>query len=840
MTDDRRAGVPGRLRDVPGLLSTFGGEDPVAGAHPDVPDSGWYHELITRAGAVAAGWSAPAPGGAPGSGAVGSTAADAIAWHADYLDSYLYNPLWWFGPTTGGGLSRLGAALMARPALVTLHFDDLTSTAQIRTMWRRYLGGTVAALVWAAERDDVAGARNAIGTGLHAMQDFYSHSNWVDSADRRTKTWFEAGAGRPLVHELPWPDRQLPVPVRPGAGRPPRQPPPPRPPRPPRANRRPDPSVSRPPVQGLGWHLGPPQVVDTGMELGLRLPLVGSDPRPGWDLYTGMYEHGLQHGFKPHGKYAFDCTLFRALPAGLRDPAVAALSFIGMTDLAARWRQCTGDTAAPATPPALAGIPAPPGVLVLAPTGIALDNQWMAAISRPNRALDDPGIAATDLFATARGLATRTTTQWLEELARIAASTLEPINPGFWARVTTQPRSAVGTASTMAPNPESPADIAQYEDPARQPFQFLSAGQYPPDPAETADAWWLRVTLGTSSRPLSGTNADIVLRAGGVDFLLDHGRLRSPSGSWSENRLLEWDDFEAGSRTAYVVGPFAALPSEITLRNQAASAGAVLAAAWDGLVDTVAGIIEAVGDLLLTLVGGHADLVGDGRASWGWADLQRVAGQGFPDQGSILVDGGPEGRYRLSFDVWASPSGDDLYCQVHFRTLTCLKESDWDRGTTEDEPFVLALVTAPASGFLQSLILGPYSGVDTGEFRTTSSVPPVLTTVARGSGLIVAIQVFESDDESPSARQQLLAAFAGRVASDGANERSAFLDTLGTTLAPDWRIGDVEVFAFRRNAVVEAGTVLPRTAVEAWLEAGRERTFPFTQPPRHAIALGVS
>ena len=807
-----RGQVPLALADVAGVLSRFGGEDPVNGAVAGDPTSGWYHELITRDGAgaaqPAARWTVPDPAGGI---ALGGTAADAIAWHADYLDSYLYNPLWWFNPGNGGGLGRLGVALMARPELTKMHFDDLTSTTQIRTMWRRYLGGTVAALVWAAEHDDVDAARNAIGTSLHAMQDFYSHSSWLDSAHRRDRTWFEAGTP---IQSL------LPVTVRPPRG-----------------------SVVTPPLRDFGGHLPFREAAArdrvTGI-LGRTLRIVGPDPRPGWDLFTGMYEVGLQHGFASHGKYGFDCTLYRALPAGLRDTAVAALSFVGMEDTAHRWRACTGDTSAPATPPALAGIPAPPGILVLAPTGIALDNTWMAEISRANRALDDPNLTGPQLFAIARTLATRTTAQWLEELDRIGRTHLELVHVGFWDRVKKQPRLSPGATSSAAPNPPTPGDIRQFEDPAQQPFTMISAGDYPPDPKETGDGWWLRVTLGTSTQALSGTNADIVLKASGREFLLDHGRLRSPSGSWSENRLLEWDDFEAGSRAAYVVGPLATLPSQVVLANRAASPGAVLAAAWHDLTEAFSGVVEAIGDVLLSLVAGHADLVGTGQQPWTWAQLVQIAGQGHPGQGLIDVDGGPEGRFRLSYDLWASWSGDDLFCQVVFRTLTCTRESDWDRFTTEDEPFVLALVSAPATGQATPLLLGPYSGIDTGDFATTSDVPPVFAVVRRGSGLIVAIQVMESDDETAAQRAALLSSFATKFAERTPAPRGQFLDSLGTTQFPDWRISDIEVFAFRRNAVVEAGTVLPRTTVGAWLEAGTERTFPFTQPTRTTIPLQLS
>jgi hypothetical protein len=112
--------------------------------------------------------------------------------------------------------------------------------------------------------------------------------------------------------------------------------------------------------------------------------------------------------------------------------------------------------------------------------------------------------------------------------------------------------------------------------------------------------------------------------------------------------------------------------------------------------------------------------------------------------------------------------------------------------------------------------------------------------VPRGGGLIVSIQILESDDETPAQRQQLLTTFASPPADPTGGPRGAFLDALGTTQAPDWRIGDIEVFAFRRNAVVEAGTVIQKRHVGAWLEAGKEMTFPFTRAPGYAMPLNLS
>jgi hypothetical protein len=161
----------------------FSGEDPVFG-HP------WYHEKLTREAAKEAGFS------------FNSTkddedekndkreldgAAEALAWHADYIDSYLYNPVWW----GQGGLNRYKASRAVLADLEKCHFDDLFSTDKVNAMWRRYASGTFAGLMWAKEHNDVAAAQNIIGISLHAMQDFYAHSAWIDKKERREKTYFE-------------------------------------------------------------------------------------------------------------------------------------------------------------------------------------------------------------------------------------------------------------------------------------------------------------------------------------------------------------------------------------------------------------------------------------------------------------------------------------------------------------------------------------------------------------------------------------------------------------------------------------------------------------------------
>lgn len=165
------------FRLLAGLQLNFGGEQ-ILGRAPD--GANWHHEGITRQAADS--WS--------------PEARNALAFHADYLDSYQYNPLWWADPVNGGGLGRLKVALSTQRHLANLHCDDLFDADTVERAHRRYLSGTVCGLVWALEsdlssREKISCAHNLIGVSLHAIQDFYAHSNWIDVDWRRTQTWFD-------------------------------------------------------------------------------------------------------------------------------------------------------------------------------------------------------------------------------------------------------------------------------------------------------------------------------------------------------------------------------------------------------------------------------------------------------------------------------------------------------------------------------------------------------------------------------------------------------------------------------------------------------------------------
>jgi hypothetical protein len=158
----------------------FGGEDLING----LP---WYHEKFSAEACKSFG--------------ITDEAAKEIAWHADYTDSYAYNPIYWFSTTDF--INRFKAAQSLAPDLVKVHNDDLFNTAQVITAQYRYTKGCLLGLHWAAEIfegawtesvdfDSIGAAHNILGVAFHAIQDFYSHSNWIDDPNRRSKLFWDS------------------------------------------------------------------------------------------------------------------------------------------------------------------------------------------------------------------------------------------------------------------------------------------------------------------------------------------------------------------------------------------------------------------------------------------------------------------------------------------------------------------------------------------------------------------------------------------------------------------------------------------------------------------------
>jgi hypothetical protein len=685
----RMAAVCGLLLGMTGTARPFAGEDPLNGAP-------WHHEDISEI--------------AMGELNFGEGAKDAIAWHADYVDSYLYNPLWW----APGGLSRFKASLSTMDELAKVHFDDLFAAEHVRYMWQRYTSGTVAGLLWAAERGDVAAAQNIIGVGLHAMQDFYSHSNWVDDPNRRNKTFFE-----------------MPVNVR-----------------------------------------------NSTM------------------LYTAAYELPAHQGIKHHGKYSpMASILLQPGVKQLMDLASSGFSPLQNAPIMEEYRRIKeNNTSVRPKLPFLNDIRVPDGIVYLAPAGIALDNTWIAEIGVRERGLT--GVTGVEMFNTAKGLATRQTVQWLK---RIEAAMIKAGKQDFWNKVKND-------GSTMDTR------TAQYEKFDKFPYTFVSAGQYPPQNNVTTEEFYLRVRLKTSNAAFAGTNADIRAKAdNSVEKLLDYMPRAFPG--------IAHDDFEAGDNEVYTLGPYSSMPKTLTLRNDAPSAGDIL----KSLGHTFAKAGEKIGNMALSLIAGHADHIGTRKKLWMPEDLARVTTAG--SYWTIDVNGGDEGHYQVNGHirrVAENAAEDWAEYKVEFHTLKCIKEAKWDRGSNSDEPFVLLLVSALPGQLIKGRT-EPFNDVDKGELRNISKSYTVRLNRSYGV-LNVPVSVMEHDDESSGKRDELLDAFAGIVKDETAASERGFLTALDSARAADWKLEEIEVYAFSRNGVIKTGEVY-RERCDKWINGGDSKTF---------------
>jgi hypothetical protein len=683
------------LSSVPAAHS-FSGEDPAFG-------NPWHHNEMSAKAARSSGWS--------------SGAASSMAWANDYLDSYLYNPVWW----GQGGLDRYKMSKALANEMKKLHFDDLFTTPQINLMWRRYTTHTLAALLWAKEKNDVAAAQHIVGVSLHALQDFYSHSNWIDAPDRRKQTYFECPPAR----------------------------------------------------------------------------------RTSVGLYSGAYEHPEHMGQKSHGIWRYDAAIYNA--TGVKQIMEVACTAISPFSNSPECQDYKRALKGSSVRPTVSGVKLPQGVWWYSPPGIALDNAWSADLGVQQRGLRD--INGQQAFKAAYDLAERQSAQWLKTLERVMNKTG---NANFWTRVT----------STAVPQSQREK---QYEDYGLMPFQMVSAGNYPPraDQANRREVY-LRLLLNTANESMAGTDADIELRAAGKKFLLDY----SPR----TNFVTAYNDFEQGDRDAYIVGPFDDIPTQIELFNNAPNAGQVVGALYKDFKSALSTAWKGAGDLVLGLVAGHADRVASAQKVWEVAELQNLRSSNFV----LNLNGGSEGNYQVDGVIRKTDETPTHHTfQIELTRLRCIQESKWDRGSNSDEPFTLfALVPLP--GAVHSHMAGPYSDVDSGESRDIKRL--FIVTLPKGHGMLtLSAQQWESDDESSNSRNKMLASFAGQLDNATKKQRQSFAGALGSSVAADWKLGDIEVYAWENaspprpttsanDTTPRAGFVLNQRA-NRWINGGKGSTF---------------
>src|SRR5688572_11938243 len=74
-----------------------------------------------------------------------------------------------------------------------MHFDSscpIDTTAQAEAEWLRLCRATKASLQLCASRNDAMGAVVVLGMTLHEVQDFYTHTNWVEPQGVRTSVGY--------------------------------------------------------------------------------------------------------------------------------------------------------------------------------------------------------------------------------------------------------------------------------------------------------------------------------------------------------------------------------------------------------------------------------------------------------------------------------------------------------------------------------------------------------------------------------------------------------------------------------------------------------------------------
>jgi hypothetical protein len=737
------AALAAALLAAAGNAFGFSGEDLKNG-------SPWHHEDITRRALA---------GDEPRYDGAGFTnqAAASIAWHADYVDSYAYNPLWWLAGDSG----RLDAVLVGRPELAKLHFDDVFSTGGVLGTWQRYAAGTLIGLYWASLRDgsgDLTAGQNVLGASLHAVQDFYSHSNWIDDVDRRCQTFLQ----------------------------------------------------------------------------------VEPETRAGLSLHTGAYELAASGAPHHHGAFSLSCSLMRgrAFDTGL-GPLCSGLSPLQNLPMCETFRACSS-----ATGITFSVDERQDGTLLyLDPPGIAMDSIWMSRVQARNRGLLDaegnflPGLDghhfrqsqcqiivhakrgavcspnADMLFAGSKDLAIRASTEWVQYL-EAAMTAMGPRQAAFWSRVKSEGEGEVGR-------------IDGFEDLSLLPYLFLSAGPYPEgnafvpgrDDVETSAGWFLRLDIETDDSIGSGTDADIyaeVAFAEGASIrqLIDR---RADNGP-----ITGYDDFEEGDHDAYMIGPFAAQPTGLTLVNDAGGAGAITSGAWAEFTQSMESVLTSGRQSLIALIAGNADYVGTATAHLDHPTVKRLlAGAGFSD-GSLNVDGGDQGKFRFDYRLrpMAHLLTEDeategwLAFEVQVRRMESLVESTVDRFSSADEPFVLFLASPlngkadPVSAYLSD----PIADFDAGETHTfarrTGSAS--IIKIPPEGGVVLSVRVFESDSETQGDRETLRRMFETGLKESELEADARFIGEIGRVIAPDWTIAGLEVFAFQRSASPMAGPVLAR------------------------------
>jgi HYR domain len=440
------------------------------------------------------------------------------------------------------------------------------------------------------------------------------------------------------------------------------------------------------------------------------------------------------------------------------------------------------------------GIDIPDNTLYYAPPGINLDNTWQAEIGVKLREIDISGAVA---FNISGGLAIEAS----RKLLKIAENFMHSRgHVEFWTEV----------KSYVSSKPKE----YEFEKFNHFPFQFLSTGPYPVGTDD--EGYYLRITLKTSTDSNSGTDAPIKVIGGGKEFTLDY----MPGA----NPLVGYNDFETGDEIVYTVGPFDTFPTSIQLKNDAPDSSAIFEALGNDIKNFFVGLVESIKDLFLN----QADYVGSGSfvmqpsyfdtLSVGTAKLEK-----------IYVNGEAEGKYDIYFNVTKiSETSTEFTVEVSFWVLYAVSEctgSLCDAGSA-DEPFLLSVLSS-YPGQSQTYMTEPFDDVDTGEAFLINHSFSQVTFTKPLSAIVLSLQIWESDLESKSEREDALNKML-KDTEDDSSAPSNFFTKIGEAAAADWKLDGIRVYSFNRGERLEAGLVL-NDDTDRWIEGGESHTFNLDQ-----------
>jgi len=771
-------------------------------------------------------------------------ATHAIAWHADYIDSYIYSPLWWAQAAKKGKPARsirdrYLSGMANYWGLASLHFDDLNSSQDIEATWNRYFAGTLIALEWAATRKmpdestgDVQATYNILGLGLHANQDFYSHSTWINAPWRRRLTYLDASSGQRAEALMTGAYEQAVAPVQHGKY-----------------------SFSctaytQPELRSL-MTLGCASVVPTSnLEFCEEYRKCEQDSRQS----THVEVAGLPTDFvvlSPPG-IAMDNTSLARVGAHYRglireeNLDLPTAEILKKMNINLTNPNVQTDRLRPELSDAM--------------------RQALEAAATENATSEVKSVDAREhceqiinhkqnceresdfLFAEGKHLAVVSSKQWVRKVSTF----METRHPEFWSKVKNCTKDCQGFFDYKNPSDAVTRSFENYQD---FPFQFMSAGHDTPVARPDKNAWYLRVEVDTANDRGAGTSADIKVigdEGRGEVFLLDY---LSMTDSHSPVRgLLTYDDMESGDKQVYTVGPFHEIPENLTIFNDSSSGNerrrAIRHSIRDGIVNSFENTRhmfrndqDYVGVISWDPSRDDLDKIireGD-RTQYGGQILQSPPGVKF-----VIIDGGDEGVYQFEVNVkktnWQGEGDYRGWAEYDIKIdkIRCLRESTVDGGTSDDEPFFFAGLSSYGLNNPEYQQYGPFSNIGTnGNDRRVIEDDRLFRKIRlpQGGAAMLTLEAHESDKEKARDRSALYVEFQGAISQADMDDYPKVVAEFGRTFGGDWKVSALRVYAFQRGDIPKFGRVL-KVDAPFWLD--EEKRIAFQLDTSSARSLGVN